>query len=32
MNDLSKNLLKTSPSGNKNFISVNDVNDINALV
>jgi N-succinyl-L-ornithine transcarbamylase len=32
MNDLSKSLLKTSPSGNKNFISVNDVNDINALV
>ncbi len=32
MNDLSKNLLKTSPSGVRNFISVNDVSDINALI
>ncbi|MFN2438963.1 MAG: acetylornithine carbamoyltransferase [Chitinophagaceae bacterium] len=32
MNDLSKSLLETSPSGNRNFISVSDVNDIDALV
>ncbi|MDQ3682770.1 MAG: acetylornithine carbamoyltransferase [Bacteroidota bacterium] len=32
MNDLSKNLIKTSSLGIKNFISVNDVTDINALI
>ncbi len=32
MNDLSKSLIKTSSFGIKNFISVNDVNGIDALV
>jgi len=32
MNDYSKNLLKSFSSGIKNFISVNDVNDIDGLI